>query len=57
MINASSSSPRLSISSSTTDTKEDKAKDIYEGLTKELEPLPKTKAIVCAEGFLSLAWV
>jgi hypothetical protein len=39
------------------DTKEEKAKDTCEGLTKELEPLPETKAIVGAEGFLSLAWV
>jgi hypothetical protein len=34
------------------DTKEDKAKDTYEELAKELEPLPETKAIVGAEGFL-----
>jgi hypothetical protein len=40
-----------------TDTKEDKANNIYEGLAEELEPLPKTKAIVGAEGFLILAWV
>jgi hypothetical protein len=40
-----------------TDTKEDKAKDTYEELAKELEPLPETKAIVGAEGLLSLAWV
>jgi hypothetical protein len=40
-----------------TDTKEDKAKDTYEELAKELEPLPETKAIVGAERFLSLAWV
>jgi hypothetical protein len=39
------------------DTKEDKANDTYEELAKELKPLPKTKAIVGAEGFLSLAWV
>jgi hypothetical protein len=39
------------------DTKEDKANDICEGLAKDLEPLPKTKVIVGAEGFLSLAWV
>jgi hypothetical protein len=38
-----------------TDTKEDKAKDTYEGLAKELEPLPMTNAIVGAKGFLSLA--
>jgi hypothetical protein len=31
------------------DTKEDKAKDICEGLAKELVPLPETKAIVSAE--------
>jgi hypothetical protein len=37
-----------------TDTKDDKAKDTCEELAKELEP-PKTKAIVGAEGFLSLA--
>jgi hypothetical protein len=54
MINASSSSPKLSNCFSVTDTKEDKAEDIYEGLAKELEPLPETKAIVSAEGFLSL---
>jgi hypothetical protein len=40
-----------------TDTKEDKAKDTYEELAKELEPLLETKAIVGVEGFLSLAWV
>jgi hypothetical protein len=40
-----------------TDTKEDKANDTYEELAKELKLLPKTKAIVSAEGFLSLAWV
>jgi hypothetical protein len=40
-----------------TDTKEDKANNICEGLAKELEPLPETKAIVGVEGFLSLAWV
>jgi hypothetical protein len=39
------------------DTKEDNAKDTCEELAKELEPLPKTKAIVGADGFLSLAWV
>jgi hypothetical protein len=55
MINARSSSPRASNYSSVIDTKEDKANDIYEGLAKELEPLPQTKAIVGAEGFLSLA--
>jgi hypothetical protein len=38
-------------------TKEDKANDICEGLAKELEPLPETKAIVSADGFLILAWV
>jgi hypothetical protein len=37
--------------------KEDKANDICEGLAKKLEPLPETKAIVGAVGFLSLAWV
>jgi hypothetical protein len=57
MINAISSSPRFSSYSSETNTKEDKANDICEGLAKELEPLPKTKDIVGAEGFLSLAWV
>jgi hypothetical protein len=57
MTSASSSSPSASICSSITDTKEDKAKEIYEGLAKELEPLPKTKAIVSVEGFLILAWV
>jgi hypothetical protein len=40
-----------------TDTKEDKANDICEGLAKELEPLPETKATVGVEGFLSLVWV
>ena len=40
-----------------TDAKEDKANNIYEGLAEELEPLPETKAIVSAEGFLILAWV
>jgi hypothetical protein len=40
-----------------TDTKEDKANNIYEELAKELESLPETKAKVDAEGFLSLAWV
>jgi hypothetical protein len=39
------------------DTKEDKANNICEGLAKELKPLPETKAIVSAEGFLILAWV
>jgi hypothetical protein len=57
MINVSSSSPRLSICSSLTDAKEDKTKDTCEGLAKEIEPLPETKAIVGAEEFLSLAWV
>jgi hypothetical protein len=57
MTSASSSSPSASICSSVIDTKEDKAKEIYEGLAEELEPLPKTKAIVGAEGFLILAWV
>jgi hypothetical protein len=37
-----------------TDTKEDKTKDTYEELAKELEPLPETKAIVGVEGLLSL---
>jgi hypothetical protein len=37
------------------DTKEDKAKDTCEELAKELETLPETKAIVGAEGLLSLA--
>jgi hypothetical protein len=55
MINASSSSPRLSICSFVTYTKEDKAKDTCEELAKELESLPETKAIVSAEGFLNLA--
>jgi hypothetical protein len=40
-----------------TDIKEDKAHEIYEVLAKELEPLPETKVIVGAEGFLILAWV
>jgi len=57
MINANSSSLRAFNCSSVTDTKEDKANDIYEGLAEELEPLPETKAIVGVEGFLSLAWV
>ena len=57
MINASSSSPRVSKCSFMIDTKEDKANDICEGLAKELELLPKTKDIVGAEGFLSFAWV
>jgi hypothetical protein len=57
MTNASSSSPRASNCSFVTDTKEDKAKDICERFAKELEPLPETKVIVGAEGFLSLAWV
>jgi hypothetical protein len=47
--------PRASNCSSVTDTKEDKANDICKGLAKELEPLPETKAIVGAEGFLSLS--
>jgi hypothetical protein len=38
-----------------TDTKEDKENDICEGLAKELELLPETKAIVNAERFLILA--
>ena len=38
-----------------TDTKEDKAKDICEGLAKELELLvSETKAMVGAEGFFDL---
>jgi hypothetical protein len=57
MTNASSSSPRASNCSSLTDTKEDKTNDICEGLAKELEQLPKSKAIVGVEGFLMLAWV
>jgi hypothetical protein len=57
MTSASSSSARASNYSSITNTKEDKANDIYERLAKELELLPKTKAIVCAKGFLILAWV
>ena len=40
MINASSSSPRVSNCSSEIDTKEDKANDICEGLAEELELLP-----------------
>jgi len=51
------SSTSASICSSIIDTKEDKAKEIYEGLVKELEPLPETKAIVGVEGFLILAWL
>jgi hypothetical protein len=57
MTNVSSSSPRASNCSSVTDTKEDKANDICERLAEELEPLPETKAIFSAEGFLILAWV
>jgi hypothetical protein len=57
MTNAGSSSPRAYNCSSMTDTKEDKANDIYKGLAKELELLPETKTIVIAEGFLILAWV
>jgi hypothetical protein len=56
MTSASSSSLTASICSSVTDTREDKAKKIYEGLAEELEPLPKTKAMVGADGFLILAW-
>jgi hypothetical protein len=55
MTNASLSSSRASNCSSMIDIKEDKANDICEGLAKELDPLPKTKAIVGAEGFLILA--
>jgi hypothetical protein len=40
-----------------TDTKENKGNDNCEGLAEELEPLPETKAIVGAEGFLILDWV
>jgi hypothetical protein len=40
-----------------TDTKEDKANDICEGLAKELELLPETKATLGTEGLLILAWV
>jgi hypothetical protein len=54
---ASSSSLSASICSFVTDTKEDKAKEICEGLAKELELLPETKAIVGAEVFFILAWV
>jgi hypothetical protein len=57
MINASSSFPRASNCFSVTNTKENKANDIYEGLAKELEQFPETKAIVGTEGFLILAWV
>jgi hypothetical protein len=57
MTSASLSSSSASICSSITDTKEDKEKEICEGLTEELEPLPETKAIVGAERFLILAWV
>ena len=51
MTSASSLSPRASNCSSMIDTKEDKANDICEGLAKELEQLPETKAIVSVEGF------
>ena len=51
MTSASSSSP--SICSSITDTKEDKAKEIYEGLPKEVEPLPETKAKSQCRGILN----
>ena len=57
MTSANSSSPRDSSYSSVTDIKHDKEKEACEGLVNELEPLPKTKAMVGAEGFLSLAWV
>jgi len=57
MTSATSSSSRTSSCFSVTDTKEDKANDIYEGLLEELKPLSKTKAIVGVEGFLILAWV
>jgi hypothetical protein len=40
-----------------TNTKEDKAKKICEGLAEELEPLPETKAMVGADRFLILALV
>jgi hypothetical protein len=49
MTYASSSSPIASNYSSVIDTKEDKANDICEGLAKELEPLPETKAIVAQQ--------
>jgi hypothetical protein len=52
MTSASSSSPSASICSFVTDTKEDKAKEICEGLAEELEPLPETKAIVGTEGYI-----
>jgi hypothetical protein len=55
MTNAISSSPRASNYSSMTDTKEDKANDICEGLAEELELLPEIKAIVSAEVFLVFA--
>jgi hypothetical protein len=35
-----------------TNTKDNKVNEICEGLVEELEPLPETKAIVGAEGFL-----
>jgi hypothetical protein len=57
MTNASSSSSRASNCFSVIDTKEDKTNNICEGLAEELKPLPKTKAIVSAKGFLILAWV
>jgi hypothetical protein len=49
MTSAISLSPSASICSSVTNTKEDKAKEICEGLAEELEPLLKTKAMVSAE--------
>ena len=55
MTSDSSSSPCASISSFVTNIKEDKAKEIYEGLAEELEPLPETKTIASVEGFLILA--
>jgi hypothetical protein len=56
MTNVSSLSPSASICSSITDIKEDKAKEACEGSVKELEPpLSKTKSMVGAEGFSSLA--
>ena len=57
MTSASSSSPSASIYSSITDTKEDKAKEIYEGLAEELEPLPETESMVGVDEFLILDWV
>jgi len=43
MINACSSSPRVSNCSSETNTKEDKTNDICKGLAEELELLPENK--------------